>query len=91
MTDDLDFIDSLLKSGSSEQVTEHWPAPPQVGPLRRYEKTMSCVSTATSRDKHRTCRSPTYYKLYGIPTCMIHALFVMNERLAQYENEQAAL
>ena len=87
---DLDFLTDLLKSGGDQSATNHWPAPEQHGPLRRFEKGSPCMSTFTSRDKKQACRSFTYYKLYGIPTCTIHALLEMNERLYQYEDVSAA-
>jgi hypothetical protein len=88
MTDSAAFFADLLKSTSDSPVGvfEHWPAPEQHGPLRRYDISMRCLSTFTSPGKKNTCRSPTFYKLYGIPTCMTHALLEMNERLYQHEN-----
>lgn len=47
--------------------------PEQHGPLRQFERAMRCAS--------RGCGSSTFFKLQGIPYCMIHCLRRLNEML----------
>lgn len=54
-----------------------YPVVEQHGPLRRYDKEMACKSPRSKGN----CRSSTYFKLLGIPTCMTHALYQLNDML----------
>jgi len=60
---------------------EH-PRPEQHGPLRQFERSMSCMS---GTKKYR-CASPTFFKVNGVPRCMIHALRELNEMLYEAAN-----
>lgn len=85
MTDDVSQWAALLNEPDVIPISK-WPVPEQHGPLRHYDKTMTCVSTATSTT-HRKCGAPTFWKLNGIPTCSTHALFVMNKMLYERGGE----
>jgi len=68
----LDKIRELLADEKRIETTgRKFPPPPQYGPLRHFDKEMTCAS--------RGCSSPTYHKVNGIPYCMIHALRELNE------------
>jgi hypothetical protein len=56
---------------------KEYPRPEQYGPLRQYDKAMSCMS---GTKKYR-CGSQTFFKVNGVPRCMIHALRELNEML----------
>lgn len=47
------------------------PGPIQLGPLRWAEDTKPCAS--------RGCTSPTMIRVQGIPRCVTHALYALNE------------
>lgn len=51
--------------------TVGYDAPQQFGPLRHWDTEMRCAS--------RGCGSSTFFKVHGIPRCMIHALRELNE------------
>lgn len=77
---ELDFLEELLEETPQESIETplgynypKYPVPKQVGPLRQFDTGMRCAK--------RGCSSPTYFKLKGIPTCMIHAMRDMNEML----------
>src|SRR4051794_39953201 len=81
-------------AGLANRGKESYPPPPQVGPLRMYDVEMLCVvsgyyainSETNERYWKKTqgsCRSPTYFKVEGIPMCMMHALTKLNELLVE--------
>lgn len=85
VTDELDFIDGLLQSGSQYKDTtdaskfNHEST--QKGPLRYYDNgNMRCLS--------KRCGAPTHYKFRGVPYCTPHVLRKMNEELTD-ENVSA--
>lgn len=91
---DTDELTKLLApKPQAKPKTERHPLPPQVGPLRYYDKEERCVSAgywAIDREtntrywkKGNACRSPTHYKLQGIPICSAHALDKMNHMLIE--------
>jgi hypothetical protein len=51
--------------------------PPQVGPIKWYDKEMRCAS--------RGCSSSTYIKFCGIPKCMMHTLREANELMVEHD------
>jgi hypothetical protein len=67
-----DLVDILLEDVAAQTVD---PRPEQTGPLRQYDTTMRCAC--------RGCSSPTFFKIQGIPRCMIHALRELNYMLVQ--------
>jgi len=69
---DVNAIKALL--GNDEKKRQ---LPPQVGPIKWYDKEMRCAS--------RGCGSPTYIKFQGIPNCMIHTLRLANELMVEHE------
>lgn len=52
-----------------------YPIPEQHGPLRRNDTGYRCAS--------RRCGTFTYFKVRGIPYCMIHALNILNDMLIE--------
>lgn len=54
--------------------------PVQHGPLRRFEREMRCVHVR-EHGNGKNCNSSTFFKLMGIPLCMMHALNEMNKML----------
>lgn len=80
--------------GLANRGKEGYPPLPQVGPLRMYDVEMLCVVSGyyeidpvtyerTWKKTHGACRSPTYYKVEGLPMCGIHALMKLNELLVE--------
>jgi len=59
-----DLVEELLEE------TTQYPVPPQYGPLRQFDRAMRCAC--------RGCGSSTFFKVNGIPRCMIHALRELN-------------
>lgn len=73
---ELDFLEGLLEE--NQEKTESWlgyPIPEQNGPLRQFELEMRCAS--------KGCGSSTFFKLQGVPRCMMHCLRKMNEMLIE--------
>ena len=67
-----EIIDELLEES---ETTARYEAPVQHGPLRQFDNYFRCAS--------RGCSSPTFFKLQGIPYCMIHCLRTMNDMLVE--------
>jgi len=73
---DESLLQEVLADETNVDPRIKYPVPEQRGPLRRFEREMRCAS--------RGCGSSTYFKLQGIPYCMIHCLRLMNEMLVEY-------
>jgi hypothetical protein len=71
---ELSEIEALL-SEPQESKEYQWPRVEQKGPLRQFDNEMRCAS--------RGCRSPTHFKVKGIPYCMIHAMRKLNDMLIE--------
>jgi hypothetical protein len=50
--------------------SKQYPVPVQEGPLRHFEREMRCAC--------KGCGSSTFFKVCGIPRCMMHALRELN-------------
>ena len=74
-----ELIESLLQ----QEAPRHYSVPEQHGPLRRFEREMRCVSRATSPGNAKNCGSGTFFKVQGIPMCMMHALLALNNLLVE--------
>lgn len=73
----------------TKPVTTRYPPPQQFGPVRFVDEELLCIVSGY-RDNDGNwiktkgaCRSPTYIKVEGIPTCMMHALRKLNEMLVE--------
>jgi hypothetical protein len=77
MTDlTLDDLEDLLDEPS---------IPQQKGPLRRFDREMQCLNSYGPRKI--SCRSPTYYKVNGIPLCSVHAIQRLNDIIIELTGE----
>lgn len=82
---ELDFLTELLDTPQSTDDNEAflvklYKVPEQHGPVRFFDVTLRCVS--------RGCSSPTHFKLHGIPYCMIHLIWKMNDKFIEMGIEQ---
>jgi len=68
-----------VKDESIIEGAEGYQPPQQFGPLRHYDREMRCLGRAGKDGNRKNCGSSTFYKLDGIPTCMTHALYQLNE------------
>lgn len=77
--DDESVLEEVLSSPE-----KGFPTPEQYGPLRYFDTEMRCHSTflraglGRVERKKGNCNSPTHYKLWGVPTCVVHALMELN-------------
>jgi len=72
----LSFLEDLLNETEQPQENEYkYPRPTQNGPLRHFDTTMRCTNYR--------CGSPTNFKVQGVPRCMIHSLYRLNELLIE--------
>jgi hypothetical protein len=60
---------------AENNVVTTYEVPEQRGPLRRFDKEMRCTS--------RRCGSPTFFKVRGMPLCMMHSLMELNRMLIE--------
>lgn len=67
-----EIVDELLAESTQTAMFE---PPKQHGPLRQFDNYYRCAS--------RGCSSPTFFKVKGIPRCMIHALRELNDMLVE--------
>lgn len=75
---DLDFLEEILEQGVDETVEfihKIYKVPEQKGPVRFFDATLHCAS--------RGCSSPTHFKLQGVPYCMIHVVWKLNDMLLE--------
>lgn len=75
---DVNEIAALLNAETTTGVDN---APQQTGPLRHHENAKPCA--------RRGCTVPTFYTLFSIRTCTIHALREMNELLYELGYDKA--
>lgn len=74
---DLDALTELLET--PDKISDEafylklYKVPKQKGPVRFFDATLRCAS--------RGCGSPTHFKLQGVPYCMIHTIWKLNDLL----------
>lgn len=57
--------------------TQGFSPPSQKGPLRFYDRERRCAS--------RGCGSPTYCAIEGVPYCMMHSLYKLNDLVLEVQ------
>lgn len=77
---DLDFLEGLLNEPTPADdddafLVKLYKVPEQKGPVRFYDNTLRCAS--------RGCASPTHFKVQGVPYCMIHVVWKLNDMLLE--------
>lgn len=68
-------------------LADKYPPLPQRGPLRFYDRSSPCIAGS----KGHRCGSPAYHKVNGLPYCMKHALFILNDIICELTGEGEGL